>query len=144
MKKNYSTNNADQSGIPPITKELSNDRTSSFTVVEHRRTAKEVKLSALRAKKNAKRKTFEIEKMHLWNEEIEAQYRVKLAELEISSKKKIDLLETQNAKNIEINLSSPIILMNVKTVFQEIFSQNNQIICNSTEVNRSQVDGINQ
>ena len=106
LKKNYFAKNSDQYGIPPITSELSNDLTSSFTVVEHRKTPEEVKLSALQAKGNAKRKTFEIKKMHLWNEEIEARYRAELAEWEISSNKKIDLLETQNAKNIEINLPS--------------------------------------
>ena len=172
LKKNYSTKNSNQYGIPPITSELSNDRTCSFTVVEHRKTAEEAKLSAFQAKGNAKRKIFEIKKMHLWNKEIEAQYRAELAEWEISSKKKIDLLETQNAKNIEINLSSlsnkdfhtlqspkisfPINCKAKNADFQDEKISNNFDECknsfprkifpkqpnNSAEVNRSQVHGF--
>ena len=66
----------------------------------------------VQAKEHAKRKielleqTFEIEKMHLRNEEIEAQNRVELAELATSLEEKVNLSEIQNATNTKIHLPS--------------------------------------
>ena len=92
---------------------MSNDRTSYLTVVERRKTAKEAKLIAFQTKENPKgkiekllEKTFEIEKMHLRNEEIEAQNHAELVELAISLEEKIDLSEIQNAANTKRHLPS--------------------------------------
>ena len=52
------------------------------------------------------KKTFEIEKMPFQHEEIEAQYRVELAELAISLEEMADLYEIQNTANNKINLKS--------------------------------------
>ena len=51
-------------------------------------------------------KTFEIENLHLQNEEIEAQNHAELAELAISLEEKVDLSEIQNAANTKILLLS--------------------------------------
>ena len=92
---------------------MSNDRTSYLTVVERRKTAEEAKLIAFQTKEHPKRKiekllekTFETEKMHLRNEEIEAQNRAELVELAISLEEKVDLSEIQNAANAKRHLPS--------------------------------------
>ena len=112
LKTKYSTKGSDQSGRSSIASELSNDHISYLTVVERRKTAEEAKLIGLQAKERAKRKVellekaFEIEKMHLRNEEIEAQNRAELAEFAISLEKKVDLSEIQNVTNTKIHLPS--------------------------------------
>ena len=83
MKRKYSTKDSDQSRISSISSELSNDSTSYLTVAERRKIAEEATLIALQAKELLEKK-IEIEKIHLRNEEIEAQNRVELAELSIS------------------------------------------------------------
>ena len=66
-------------------------------------------LIAVKAKKRAKRKfkllekTFEIEKMHLRNEEIEVQIQAEVSELSINLDEKVDLSEIQNARNAKIH-----------------------------------------
>ena len=81
---------------------MSNDRTSNLTVVERRKTAKEAKLIALQTNEHPKgnieillEKTFEIEKMHLRNEEIEAQNRAELMVLAISLEEKLIYLKSK-------------------------------------------------
>ena len=56
MKKNYSTKDSVQSAIPSITSELSNNSTSYFTVVEHRKTTEDTKSIALEAKERKNKK----------------------------------------------------------------------------------------
>ena len=91
---------------------MSNDCTSYLTVVERRKTAEEAKLIPLQTEERAKRKiellgkTFEIEKMHLRNEEIEAQIPAELAELAISVEENVDLSEIQNGGNTKRHLPS--------------------------------------
>ena len=112
LKTKYSTKRSDQSGTSSASIELSNDHTSYLSVVERRKTAEEAKLIALQEKERTKRKierlgkTFEIEKMHLRNREIDAQNRAELAELTISLEEKADLSEIQNATNTKIHLPS--------------------------------------
>ena len=53
-------------------------------------------------------KTFEIEKMHVHDEEIEAQNCAKLLKLAISLEEKIDLSEIQNAANTKIHFMNSI------------------------------------
>ena len=95
-----------------ISSDLPNDCTSYLTVVERRKTAEEAKLIPVQTKERAKRKiellgkAFEIEKMHLRNEEIEAQIPAELAELAISVEEKVDLSEIQNGGNTKRHLSS--------------------------------------
>lgn len=48
-------------------------------------------------------KTFEIDKMHLRNEEIEVQNQAEVAELSINLDEKVDLSEIQNARNAKIH-----------------------------------------
>ena len=66
-------------------------------------------LIAVKAKKRAKRKlkllekTFEIEKMHLRNEEIEVQIQAEVSELSINLDEKVDLSEIQIARNAKIH-----------------------------------------
>ena len=92
---------------------MSNDCTFYLTVVERRKTAEEAKLILLQTKERAKRKiellgkTFEIEKMHLRNEEIEAQIPAELAELAISVEEKLDLSEIQNGVNTKKDICHP-------------------------------------
>ena len=151
LKAKYSTKGSDLSGISSISSDLSNDRTSYLNVVERRKTVEEAKLIALQAKEPAKRKIeflekiFEIEKMHLRNEEIEAQNLAELAESAISLEEKVDLSQIQNAANTKTHspslsnedihtLKSPKISSPINHKTKNTHSQDNEISNDSDEI----------